>query len=98
MVEIEETYDPEIKEVAVHAVNTIEVLCAISHLLTYFLDWRKLKVAVASILKLKCFLQERVKDVSTKETHIHTVQPKSGEELFQTECAIIQHTGTQSIS
>lgn len=65
MTDVEETHDPEIKmDLAVHAVNTVKGLEATDRLLTYFSEWRKLKVAVAWMLRLKSLLLEKVRGVS----------------------------------
>lgn len=81
---MEEPCDPEMKrEIAVHAVNTTETLDGTKCL---FSNERKLKVSLAWVLRLKAMLLERVKgNRAASVTEGQSIQPLSGEELFQAE-------------
>ncbi|KAK7904466.1 hypothetical protein WMY93_017073 [Mugilogobius chulae] len=100
VMDAEEPHDPEIKrEIFANAV-TAQTLDATTRFLSYFSDWRRLKVAVAWVLRFKLNLLKRVKEnqATASVAERQSIQPLSGDELFQAERAIIQFVQHQEFA
>lgn len=89
--------DPEVKMDVCANVTVVDEVNPIDRLLSYFSDWKKLKVAVSWFLKIKRLLLKLIK--GPKEQPVAEVRVKAqfvnGDDLLEAETAIIRYVQHQ---